>query len=601
MMTKSPRHIAALELASKGIPVFPCIVGGKYPATEHGFKDATTNISIIDKWWADADYNVAFEPERAGLCVIDIDPEKGGEDSWNRLEIEHGDAPTQEVLTPSGGKHLYYRGSLPSSVSRLATGVDTRGRGGYVLCPPSEVNGRPYRYRTVLPPAEVPAWLETAFTVHEARHANADLELDHPASVDKARDRIARAVASGDVAIEGQGGNDRTYRMLADLFDLGLSFNTALELLKPWNEACSPPWQGDELEVIAASAQRNRQNDIGCKTDTESGEDKFGEAARELGAPKVRFKLHKVSDIRKRPPREWLIPDMLHERDIGIIYGPWGTYKTFMAIALAMPVARTRKVVYIAGEDEDGVANRIAAWCYTHDLGEDEHELRIIEDMPHAGSPDDILGLIDDLKAQDWRPDLIVIDTTARCLFGLDENSNRDMGFLRGALDTLRKKLRCTVVAIHHTGKDGKLRGGSSFPSDVDVIVRVEGHEESRATALHLEKIKNVIRRTEPWCYEGKEVAGSLVFHEINHKAWKTLTGQDETLEPRAVGAALVALEATGDHGVTTHVLATHIAGPDATPENVSMIERRLSLMAKGHLRAYCLGVGQGIRWSLPS
>ena len=34
---------AALYYADNGWAVFPCIVNGKVPATEHGFKDATTD------------------------------------------------------------------------------------------------------------------------------------------------------------------------------------------------------------------------------------------------------------------------------------------------------------------------------------------------------------------------------------------------------------------------------------------------------------------------------------------------------------------------------------------------------------------------------
>lgn len=37
------RHQTVLEYAARGVPVFPCRVGAKEPATANGFKDATTD------------------------------------------------------------------------------------------------------------------------------------------------------------------------------------------------------------------------------------------------------------------------------------------------------------------------------------------------------------------------------------------------------------------------------------------------------------------------------------------------------------------------------------------------------------------------------
>ena len=43
---------AALELAKKGLAVFPLKPRDKAPATQHGFKDATTNAEQIEQWSA---------------------------------------------------------------------------------------------------------------------------------------------------------------------------------------------------------------------------------------------------------------------------------------------------------------------------------------------------------------------------------------------------------------------------------------------------------------------------------------------------------------------------------------------------------------------
>jgi hypothetical protein len=127
------------------LPIFPCTPDGKPPATARGFKDATQDAGQIDAWWAENPaYNIAACPDDAGCFVLDIDGEIG-EASLRDLEAMHGKLPdTYTVRTPGGGRHLWFRGSKPSTVRKLGPGLDTRGRGGYVLLPPSIVNGREY-------------------------------------------------------------------------------------------------------------------------------------------------------------------------------------------------------------------------------------------------------------------------------------------------------------------------------------------------------------------------------------------------------------------------------------------------------------------------
>src|ERR1700679_3479849 len=73
MQSFSAIHAMARAYAEAGIPVFPCEVGGKRPATKNGFHDSTTDLEQIDKWWGENDFNLAICPANAGLFVIDID------------------------------------------------------------------------------------------------------------------------------------------------------------------------------------------------------------------------------------------------------------------------------------------------------------------------------------------------------------------------------------------------------------------------------------------------------------------------------------------------------------------------------------------------
>ena len=127
---------AALAYAAKGIPVFPC--RNKKPHTKHGFKDASTSPDQIRAWWTRwPNAWIAIPTGKAsGFDVLDLDAKKGKDGfacvpEWERL------TPII-AMTPSDGAHLYFAvDGVTCSVDKIAPGIDTRGEGGYVICPPS--------------------------------------------------------------------------------------------------------------------------------------------------------------------------------------------------------------------------------------------------------------------------------------------------------------------------------------------------------------------------------------------------------------------------------------------------------------------------------
>ena len=216
-MARTPLHETARRYAEAGIPVFPCRVGGKEPATSRGFKDATTDLGQIDRWWNEADYNIGLEPEKAGWAVIDIDDLNSwenlngdrptGQNNQNELRTHHRSfsSDTYTVGTPRGGRHLYYQGSLPASVEKLGRGIDTRGRGSYVLVPPCVVNGRPYTVLDDRDPAPLPAWIAERLGHSERTRAEAPANVtwDDPETVAWAIEFIKADIAKNGEPIDG--------------------------------------------------------------------------------------------------------------------------------------------------------------------------------------------------------------------------------------------------------------------------------------------------------------------------------------------------------------------------------------------------------------
>jgi hypothetical protein len=139
----------AHNYAEHGWPVFPCIPGEKEPATVHGFQDASTSHGQIEKWWSrNPERNVAIATGSPGPDVLDIDRhgDKSGFPALRQLkEAGQVGEPQAMVRTPSGGAHLYFRGTEHQRNGHIdARHVDFRSNGGYVVAPPSQVNGRPY-------------------------------------------------------------------------------------------------------------------------------------------------------------------------------------------------------------------------------------------------------------------------------------------------------------------------------------------------------------------------------------------------------------------------------------------------------------------------
>lgn len=138
---------AALHYAALGYRVFPCIPGEKAPLTEHGFHDATTDPTQIEAWWArHPDANIGMST--AGLLVIDID---GPDNPWPDDSARAQDLACGAVsFTPRGGRHYIFRQpagrAWKNTTGKIAPKVDTRADGGYIVAPPSMVDGKRYRW-----------------------------------------------------------------------------------------------------------------------------------------------------------------------------------------------------------------------------------------------------------------------------------------------------------------------------------------------------------------------------------------------------------------------------------------------------------------------
>lgn len=493
----------------KGCKIFPCVVGGKEPATRDGWHVATDDPAQLAEWSrVNPEFNWAVATGLSGLFVIDVDP--NGLDWWAKLlerdtAIREAVGAAYQVRTPRGGLHVYFKGEGPSTASRIADGIDTRGgiqrdgkiiSGGYVLLPGSKTSAGSY---SALPGGSINALPAAVAAIVPARKKTDTLGLDknpdadQPRNVQWALDLIKNYVESGRVSVEGRGGNDTAFRVAASILDKAISPGMCFELLwQHWNPHCSPAWDDWELEQIVRNASSYGEDTEGGVKGFQANVDAFASfegqqfeppAPVDRGRDKIKF-LHDYADNVQDPT--WLIPGVLPAAGIGMIYGESGSYKSFLALDMALCLAFglpgqwgappvQNDVLFLAGEGPVATAKkRWPAWMQWQGIDTREsHRFMIKDRVPFYTDTEGWEHVKADLAELGAKPTLIIIDTLTRLITGLDENSAKDASMITNFMEQLARYFECMVLAVHHTGKDQNkgARGSSAFYANMDTVL----------------------------------------------------------------------------------------------------------------------------------
>jgi hypothetical protein len=509
-----PRLAAALALAKRGVPVFPCKVGGKAPATSGGFKDATTDPAQIERWWREADYNYGYRPADLGAVVLDIDL---GADPADIAKLP----PTYTVQTPSGGEHRYYLTALDFGNSRFAQRIDVRSVNGYVLGPGSVVAGKSYRLAAgSAPMAPLP---ESIAVVLRGRTEAAAQPVDEPDA-----DPGPWAVEGARRWLEGlceRGEDPGRYVIAAALArNFGLTDATALELWEASGLRTASKSSGESLETKLAHARRYGRGELGegvafgCwlehAGDDQSPAEKFGKFVAK--GPPRRFKRTYPDDDRFAPPMRWLDGDNLFPSGprIVVLYGEYNTLKTQFALAKALEIAsgNDASVLYLATEGAHGIkTSRLPGYIAAQAL--DWRWLRerwwTIAEPAQLTIPSELDTLIDDVQAEGFNPALIVVDVLTAATDGADLNSPKDGNRIMNAAQKLANAFCATVVLVCHTGKVEArgIVGSYAFAARADVVLELS--RQGSFLAVRVVKVKDGGAAGRSLNYRVREVEGA--------------------------------------------------------------------------------------------
>ena len=513
-----PYNSFAADLALRGLRCFPLAPGKKFPNREKWQETATADPFLA------ADLPQWFGVVTDGYFVLDVDAGKGGLEQLERLRSLGAIPPTFTVRSASGGLHMYFK---PKRGERFRSrayrkmkdgreyyavagfpGLDVRADGGLAVGAGSQFNGLAYRVEVDAPFAELPDFIADLARAAAPKLVEVSTASTAPVDQPGAVDQATAYLLAAEPAIEGQGGDPHTIVVANRCMDLGVSPKTTTQLmLEHWNERCLPPWDGDDLARKVHSAAKSRQTPIGRDifdhvfdvvpdfTPEPTPTETFFEDPSEIDLDKIIAAQSKD-----------LIRGMLSPADFAVLYGPSGSGKSFLGLHIASAIARGEPwhghkvnrtaVLYVCAEGVRGFQKRIIA--AEREYGKFDgwfKRVKIPVSLTRSDASVESLRLCIEAVARVRQMTkaesvLIVFDTLARVMAGEDENSAEAMmHFVEQRAGVIQRMTGAAVLVVHHSGKNGNIRGSSALYAAADCVLRVE--RSGRARTLIAEKVKD--------------------------------------------------------------------------------------------------------------
>ena len=479
----------------------------------------------------------------SNLVVVDLDVQKNPQAALWWYVMRDKQQVAQEITTvcqKTGGGGFQHLFKVPEGwtppTCKTSIGVDIRGQGGFIMCPPSmHESGDRYEWLEGQEPWEIeiavmPKWLCDEIdglvaqyggggSVNGVKTSTPDQSLTAFGQIQDGREDYMTRFVWGRVVdlyreapfiedylmakycdeaffiyerqVKSRIPNDGT-KTNADLLEqegrgITMFRHKWQNAYKQWTTKVKEHAHQEPPKKKASSGPLELD---GIRFDPETGEilgeypnpdlsidDEF--AATPKAEQPNKYKLIPANQL-KDEPVQWLIKDILPVKALGSLYGKPGTYKSFVAtyagtnISLGLPVFGKETVqgdvVYIAGEGGAGLKRRMDANRKRHDLPEVERLFFLKGQLNMRSKVDDVAGLIKEIKTNQIKPVLIIIDTLARAFAGGNENSSEDMGAFIAMVGLLQQATDSAVLLVHHSGKDEARgqRGHSSLLGAVD-------------------------------------------------------------------------------------------------------------------------------------
>jgi len=191
--------------------------------------------------------------------------------------------------------------------------------------------------------------------------------------------------------------------------------------------------------------------------------------------------------------RRWLIEDLWPAEGVGIIGGAAKSYKTWLALDLAVSLAsqtpclgrfripaRRRVLVYAAEDSLPDIRTRLTSICTPRGICLNELDLGLITvHQMFLNRSHDLIRLQKTIAMH--QPALLILDPFVRLHTAIDENSAAEVSAILGKLRSMQREFQLAVALVHHARKNRAglrpgqaLRGSTDFHAWTDVTLYMQ-------------------------------------------------------------------------------------------------------------------------------
>jgi len=463
-----------LKLYNRGLAVFPVSNESKTPLVQWGkYQDELPTEQEVIQWFSlnNRSVGVATGPT-SNIFLLDFDFAKHPE--AKEFYDSHTFPRTWTEETKSKGLHLYFKwdsrldAKQTNTASKIWSGVDTKGKGGYSkICPSAG-------YEWIVAPhmsplASAPQWLIDLLPDKGSREINAGF------------------VNTLETIKEGSRNNGFT-SLAGSLRAVGCNAEKMFELLEPKAKELNFPLE--ELRLVCNSVGRYPTN-VPVTIDGQ------GESIETFLADRQEVK--------------WIGEPFIAEESIGFIAGLPESRKSWILIDLAIECARggglwlnkfpvkAAKVLLIDQErSKSEIQRRLQAVLAGKEL--------LVQDISkqlfvRSGTSTriDLQHSYDALRKElsDLRPSLILIDSFAT-FHTKSENNRQEIQIVMERIKEIRNEFKCSIILIHHetkqayqNKKDGAessyldMAGNVAIPAAAEFCMNIVCHDSESSFAHH--------------------------------------------------------------------------------------------------------------------
>jgi hypothetical protein len=220
--------------------------------------------------------------------------------------------------------------------------------------------------------------------------------------------------------------------------------------------------------------------------------------------PKKRFVFETVADLRSGKDEEYLIGGYVPEKSTGLLWGKWGSFKTFVGFDWALHLVYGFKdwhgaklpgdpcdVLIIAREGRSGFVKRIDAFKRHHGLTADPERLIFMRSAISFLDDAGFALLKKDIEATGKQFRLVLVDTVGRVLPGADMAKEQPITLFMERVQQVGELTGAVAMGVHHENKAGEANGSMYFQNNSDFMFSVIRDGDTLAGKLTCVKQKD--------------------------------------------------------------------------------------------------------------